>query len=134
MAEIVYLVEHTVKGKLEVLTIKTKWHEAHALLVGGVGTITAMRIDEEYPDGLSDCPHWHYRKEDKNCEEHNSIELACNECEIKLCLWGGGAGDCPINEALRDPMKRGQSIRGTMENVLNQLSKPKEEKQSAKNV
>lgn len=58
----VYLVEvqKVEGGILEPIAIKTKWYEAHSLVVGKIGTITEMIVDEVYLEDLYTCSHWRY--------------------------------------------------------------------------
>jgi len=62
----VYLVEvELVKGgKLEPIAVKINFELAYGLVGGRVAIVTEIYLDEEYPDGIGGCQHWHFGEEE----------------------------------------------------------------------
>jgi hypothetical protein len=50
----------------EALAIKTNFELAVGLIGDRKGIITEMIIDEEYPEGVGTCNHWHFGEEDES--------------------------------------------------------------------
>ncbi len=66
----VYIVEKMIgpgKRTMEVIALKTNWEIAYGLIgKEDTGMITEMYIDEEYPEGIGVCRHWHFDPNEKD--------------------------------------------------------------------
>ncbi|MBE3101250.1 MAG: hypothetical protein IMZ47_03155 [Firmicutes bacterium] len=62
----IYLVEvELVKGQpLEPIAAKINFEMAYGLVGGRVAIVTEMNLDEEYPNGIGVCRHWHFGEEE----------------------------------------------------------------------
>lgn len=62
----VYLVQVEIdeSGRFEPIAIKTNFEVAMGLFgKDDVALITEMELDEEYPEGIGICEHWHFPDE-----------------------------------------------------------------------